>query len=103
MRDIWVEAVFALAPVAVLLQPLAQQRHQVPFARVDLFGQWGDGFGTRRQWAERIAEDVAERSSLELLSRSRGWWHSSYVFSQCLPGKLLQFRYPALQSLMIFG
>src|SRR5262249_30992900 len=47
-----IEAVFAFAPVAVLLQPLAQDRHLVPSAGVDLFGERGDGFRTRRQRAE---------------------------------------------------
>ena len=58
--NVRVEAVFAFAPVAVLLQPLAQQRHLVPSAGVDLFGERGDGFWMRRQRAEGIAEDFKD-------------------------------------------
>ena len=60
MLDTWIEAVFAFAPVAMLLQPFAQDRNHVPSAGVDLYGERGDGFGTGRKRAEGIAKDVAE-------------------------------------------
>ena len=70
MVDVRIDAMFAFAPVAVLLQPLAQERHQFPLAGVDLFGERGDGFRTRWQRAEGIAEDVAEECTVFSLSLS---------------------------------
>src|SRR5437660_1563129 len=72
--DLRVETVLAFAPVAVLLQPLAQQRHQVPLARVDSLGERRDGFGTRRQRVEGVAEDVMEQTYLLSLGGSQTGW-----------------------------
>jgi hypothetical protein len=59
-----VEAVLALLPEAVLLEPLAKQGHPVPGPGVDLFGERRYGLGARRRRAEGVAEEVTEGGSL---------------------------------------
>src|SRR5262249_10560257 len=55
-----IEAVFAFAPEAMLLQPLAQIRNQGPITGVDFFSELRAAFGTRRKWEGRVRENVAQ-------------------------------------------
>jgi hypothetical protein len=50
----------------VFLQPLSEQGDQLPATLVHLFREWADGFGTRRQWVERIAHDITKQLGLGL-------------------------------------